>query len=264
MMENRELHISRLIDRFYRGETSPGEEREIVRFFRSEEGSLPADLERERAFFLALADASSAMPDDVAVRIEKALDDMAARDTDGGEASSRTTAFGWRRFLSAAACVAVIALGALLSINYGDKATTLHGPSETPVARAVQPEASASDENDSSASASAPAVDEHIIPEQRIAEVRPSKTPKRIRPKAAVKPKAETVETAISVSAVTDEVSDENLRIVTDPEEARDLMAQVLAMLDSRMEAGMNACQTADGIISTNIEKAKYTIYGKI
>lgn len=270
-MKNRELYISQLISRFFRGETSPAEEREIVRFFRSEVGSLPPGLERERAFFLALDDASGSdyagdaveLPDNVAARIERALDEVAAMGNAVRDGASRKRAFGWRRFVSAAACVAVIALGAMVFVKDGDQTSATHQQTETTMANAVLPAPSEVADNDSSAITTAPAVNP-VVREQRLADAHPAKIRKRVPHPASSGPASESVITETSPTIDTEEVSDENLWIVTDPDEARDLMAQILAMLDSRMETGINACQTVDAIISDNLEKAKYTISVKI
>ena len=106
-MNNDISHIKQLLEAYYRGETSPGQEREISAFF-ADTPDVPAELEPDRELFLSLDEA--AFPDD----IEQSLISMIDRE------AARPRLSPLRRWVKMVAAVAVVGFG------IGTVVTALH------------------------------------------------------------------------------------------------------------------------------------------
>ena len=71
--------IKSLLSRFYEGQTTPEEERQLVAFFRRED--VPEDLQQDKQLFLLLAQTSEQeMPQDIADEITAFVNNLAQQD----------------------------------------------------------------------------------------------------------------------------------------------------------------------------------------
>lgn len=71
-MNNNKEYISKLIDRFYNGQTSADDELELISYFASD--NVSPDLEAEREFFTQYFGLDHANADDAKMRLERQLD----------------------------------------------------------------------------------------------------------------------------------------------------------------------------------------------
>ena len=72
-------HIKSLLSRFYEGQTTPEEERQLVAFFRRED--VPEDLQQDKQLFLLLAQTSEQeMPQDIADEITAFVNNLGQSD----------------------------------------------------------------------------------------------------------------------------------------------------------------------------------------
>ncbi|MBP3298209.1 MAG: hypothetical protein J6L73_00830 [Muribaculaceae bacterium] len=255
-MNNRQLHIQNLLDRYYRGETELHEELELMRFFTSPDAALPPELEQERSFFMSLAAASEEnigafdqeMPPETRARIERALD-MAAYGS-----QSRRRLRRWKS-VSAAACVAALITGTLILSRLDTAKVHISGthaaPTELVAAASPQLDSAVytgieNDENE------APAVPADLPP------VKSASDKKVSHPR-------QTKHIAMASRSIEAQVeTDDGMIEITDPKEAGRILAQVNDMLELNISKSRDACQSADIILTDNFNKIRTTIYEKI
>ncbi|MDE6802401.1 MAG: hypothetical protein K2J06_06515 [Muribaculaceae bacterium] len=91
-------HIKQLLDDFYRGETTPAQERELSAYF-AETPAVPEELESDRRLFLSLSEA--AIPEGLEESLIKMIDRQ----------SVRSKMSPLRRWAKMVAAVAVVGLG---------------------------------------------------------------------------------------------------------------------------------------------------------
>lgn len=254
-MNDRQLHIQNLLDRYYRGETELHEELELMRFFTSPDVALPPELEQEGSFFMSLAAASEEnigafdqeMPPETRARIERALD-MAAYGS-----RSRRRLRRWRS-VSAAACVAALITGTLILSRLDTAKVRISGTNAAPtelVAAASKLDSAVytgieNDENE------ATAVPDDLPPVKSASDKKASHPRQTKQIALASRP--------IEVQAETDDGMIE----ITDPKEAGRILAQVNDMLELNISKSRDACQSADMILTDNFNKIRTTIYEKI
>lgn len=120
--------IRTLLDRWYGGESSPGDERMLSEFFASA-GELPPDLEAARALFAAMSEAAADFPEIPAgldARITSAVETEMARERRVARPAR------WRRILWAASGAAACLLAVVAAYNYSGT-QDIHGPSRKPL-----------------------------------------------------------------------------------------------------------------------------------
>lgn len=110
-------YIKDLLDKYYRGETTPAEDQELSEFFLSAT-NLPEELEDDRRLFAALADAESfgSAPADLDSKIMKVIDASIAMEYPAHRKSGRLI----RRIFIAVSAAAVIALLMLIPLRIGN------------------------------------------------------------------------------------------------------------------------------------------------
>ena len=109
--------IRTLLDRWYGGESSPGDETMLTDFFASA-GELPPDLEADRALFAAMSEAAASFT--AGVETEMARERRVAKPA------------RWRRILWAASGAAACLLAVVAAYNYSGT-QDIHGPSPKPL-----------------------------------------------------------------------------------------------------------------------------------
>lgn len=125
--------IRTLLDRWYGGVSSPGDERMLTDFFASA-GELPPDLEADRALFAAMSEAAADLPE-----IPAELDARITATVETEMARERHVAkpVRWRRILWAASGAAACLLAVVAAYNYSGT-QGVSGPSPKPlIARSV-------------------------------------------------------------------------------------------------------------------------------
>lgn len=180
-MKNELNEIRRLLDLYYEGQTTPEEERTLLRFF-ADAGDLPADLEPDRELFAALVDETA---DDCPVPTTLHDDIMRRLDSlPGAQPGRRTPArVLWLRIASAAAAIALIAT---VAVHFTNRDTTdidtkqlaLAEESTTDTQAVVLPDAPAEE---------VPAV---LIEEPERPAAAAATSPKPLKPSKAVRRKA--------------------------------------------------------------------------
>lgn len=218
-MNNPDLQdIRRLLDNYYNGTTTPGEEAALAHFFASAH-DLPADLETEAKIFRALSahPRTYDMPDGLAERLTRAIDRAEQQEQ---ARHPRRIAFIWR----AATVAAVLAIG--LIMVYQQKGDTQSPPAIVMQQPAVRP----ADGPDTTATTALEVVN----------------TPKQIA-KAKVKARR-TASTTQSPNCI----------IINDPDEAADYLEQVAALLERTFnEPTLRVAKVLDNVNDPNerIEK---------
>lgn len=227
------IHIRELLDRFYRGETTPEEERNLETLLQTEE-ELPADLIAERHLFASL---NPDIPEEISSRIDEALE---------AEMAGARRVFGSRRdrwlFAGVAAvCLVLVALG--INLIRSQQGSELQG-GKMQLAEGV----SNTDNENMAGVGSLPASDSLIFaPIAQNVESRGSSNASKsvkankARPSAKMGngEKTELQEDAISQS---EESRDEyyeyiasNYRVIDDPQEAEYLVSQLFASIESNL-----------------------------
>lgn len=120
--------IRTLLDRWYGGESSPGDETMLTDFFASAV-ELPPDLEADRALFAAMSEAAADLPEipaELDARITEAVETEMARERRVVKSAR------WRRILWAASGAAACLLAVVAAYNYSGT-QDIHGPSPKPL-----------------------------------------------------------------------------------------------------------------------------------
>lgn len=120
--------IRTLLDRWYGGESSPGDERMLTDFFASAV-ELPPDLESDRALFAAMSEAAADLPEipaELDARITSAVETEMARERRVVKPAR------WRRILWAASGAAACLLAVVAAYHYSGT-QGVHGPSPKPL-----------------------------------------------------------------------------------------------------------------------------------